>query len=402
MSQEEGASILSPMIPSDADFSPPTVGIIGAGQLARMMLQAAIPLGVRVRLLAERADDSAALVAPDVTLGRADDPAALAAFVRSCDATTFDHELVDADALAALEATGHALRPGAGTVALAQDKRRQRQLLGNLGFPVPPHRPVDAPADLLKFGAAYGWPVVAKAGRGGYDGRGVWVLDGPEEAEDLLARVNPAAVELLVETWVPIERELAVLVARRPAGEVVAYPLVETIQIEGICHEILAPAEVEPRLAVEAEDLALSIATSIESTGVLAVELFQTAEGLVVNELAARPHNSGHWTIEGAATSQFEQHLRAVLDWPLGSTALQAPAVATVNVLGRDAVDPLHHLPAALAVEGVHVHLYGKAARPGRKLGHVTALGQDRVEVRDRAVPAAGLLTGAVPAGSAS
>ncbi len=390
------------MIPSDPDSFPRTVGIVGAGQLARMMLQAAIPLGVRVQLLAERADDGAALVAPDVTFGRADDAAALAAFVAGCDATTFDHELVDAGALTALEAAGHAFRPGAGTVALAQNKRRQRHLLGSLGFPVPPHRPVDAPSDLFEFGAEYGWPVVAKAGRGGYDGRGVWVLDGPEAAMEFLARVDPVAVELLVEAWVPIERELAVLVARRPTGEVVTYPPVETVQVEGICHEILAPAPVASGLVADAERLALAIATSIESTGVLAVELFQMAEGLVVNELAARPHNSGHWTIEGATTSQFEQHLRAVLDWPLGSTALRAPAVATVNVLGRDEVDPVRRLPAALAVDGVHVHLYGKAARPGRKLGHVTALGQDPAEVRDRAVRAAGLLTGAVPAGSAS
>ncbi|MDP9356522.1 MAG: 5-(carboxyamino)imidazole ribonucleotide synthase [Chloroflexota bacterium] len=390
------------MIPSDPDSFPRTVGIVGAGQLARMMLQAAIPLGVRVQLLAERADDGAALVAPDVTLGRADDPAALVAFVAGCDATTFDHELVDAGALTALEAAGHALRPGAGTVALAQNKRRQRQLLGSLGFPVPPHRPVDAPSDLVEFGSEYGWPVVAKAGRGGYDGRGVWVLDGPAAAMEFLARVDPVAVELLVEAWVPIERELAVLVARRPTGEVVTYPPVETVQVEGICHEILVPAPVASGLVADAERLALAIATSIESTGVLAVELFQMAEGLVVNELAARPHNSGHWTIEGATTSQFEQHLRAVLDWPLGSTALRAPAVATVNVLGRDEVDPVRRLPAALAVDGVHVHLYGKAARPGRKLGHVTALGQDPAEVRDRAVRAAELLAGAVPAGSAS
>ncbi len=390
------------MIPSAADGSPPTVGIVGAGQLARMMLQAAIPLGVRVRILAERPDDGAALVAPDVTLGRADDPAALAAFVASCDATTFDHELVDAGALARLEAAGHALRPGVGTVAVAQDKRRQRHLLGSLGFPVPPYRPVDAPAELLDFGAEYGWPVVAKAGRGGYDGRGVWVLDGPEAAITFCERVDPVAVELLVETWVPIERELAVLTARRLGGEIVVYPPVETVQVEGICHEILAPAPLEGGVAAEAERLALAIATSIEATGVLAVEMFQTAEGLVVNELAARPHNSGHWTIEGAATSQFEQHLRAVLDWPLGSTALRAPAVATVNVLGRDTVDPLHRLPAALAVEGVHVHLYGKSARPGRKLGHVTALATNPSDARERAIRAAGLLTGAVPAGPAS
>jgi len=373
--------------------------MVGAGQLARMTCQAAIPLGVRVRLLAERSDDAAALVCPDVTLGSPTSAAELAAFATGCDVATFDHELVDAAALADLEAAGHRLAPSAATVALAQDKRRQRAELGRHGFPVPPYRPVETVDDLLAFAAEHGWPVVAKASRGGYDGRGVWVLDGADAARNLFAVTSASGVALLAERWVPIERELAVLVARRPSGEAVAYPVVETVQRDGICHEVLAPAPIAPDLAAGAEALALGVAEAVGAVGVLAVELFLSGGGLLVNEIAARPHNSGHYTIEGCATSQFAQHLRAVLDWPLGETALLAPAVATINVLGPpDGDDPAARLPIALAVPGAHVHLYGKTARPGRKLGHVTALGTDVDDARGRARRAADLLTGRVAA----
>lgn len=383
----------------------PWVGIVGAGQLARMTAQAAIGLAVPLRLLAVRADDAAALVVPDVRLGGADDPVALAALAAECDVVTFDHELVDADALADLERQGRIVRPGAATVALVQDKRRQRAELSRLGCPVPPWMSLDGPdpaSDLVAFGEEQGWPVVAKAARGGYDGRGVWVLDGSEAARVLVAEVGSAGVPLLAEAFVPIVREVAALVARRPSGEAVAYPVVETVQVGGICRELLFPASLSPELAFEAEHLALRVASALGVVGLLAVELLVTPGGggggerLVVNELAVRPHNSGHWTIEGSQTSQFAQHLRAILDWPLGTTAPTAPAVATANVLGTPGVggDPVARLPAALAVPGVHVHLYGKAARPGRKLGHVTALGDDLAEARGRAGRAVGILAG--------
>jgi 5-(carboxyamino)imidazole ribonucleotide synthase len=372
----------------------PTVGIVGAGQLARMTYQASISLGVRVRLLAASAADSAAVVASDVAVGPPTGPA-VDRFAEGCDVLTFDHELVDADQLACLEASGSAVRPSADVVALAQDKRRQRAQLGTLGFPIPPHAPVRDASDLVAFGAEHGWPIVAKARRGGYDGRGVWVLDGPEAATALVEHTAASGIELLVEAHVPIEQELAVLVARRPGGQAVVYPVVETVQQDGICRELLAPAPVAPELAAAARELGLGIAEAIGVVGVLAVELFRVGDRLVVNELAARPHNSGHSTIEGCATSQFENHLRAVLDWPLGATTPAAPAVATVNVLGSaDGGDPVANLPAALEIEGAHVHLYGKAARPGRKLGHVTALGQDLDETRARARRAAALLVG--------
>jgi 5-(carboxyamino)imidazole ribonucleotide synthase len=376
----------------DQDDSPPTVGIVGAGQLARMTYQAAIPLGLRTRVLATAADESAALVARDLTLGAPTCYQALEELASMCDVLTFDHELVEVTQLEALEAAGHRVRPSAATVGLAQNKLRQREELGALGLPVPAFQALGGPADLLGFANQQGWPVVVKAIRGGYDGRGVWVVNTPTEGVALLDRLG-AHQELLVETWVPIERELAILVVRRPAGQTVVYPLVETVQVAGICREVLAPAPVAPKLAEQAKELALRVAAASSVVGVLAVELFETGGRLVINELAARPHNSGHYSIEGCISSQFENHLRAVLDWPLGETDLRAPAVATVNLLGGpNPVDLGRQLPRALAVPGAHVHLYGKGYRPGRKLGHVTALGADRGQAQSLARRAAELL----------
>ena len=381
-------------------FRGPVVGIVGAGQLARMTVQAAIPLSVRVRLLAARADDSAALVWPDVMLGAPDSAGALREFAAGCDVLTFDHELVDPAILAMLEADGHRLRPGAAALLLAQDKGEQRTRFAARGLPVPPFRMVRTAADLTDFAAEYGWPVVVKARRGGYDGRGVWVVAGEDAMTGLLETVA-RDVDLMVEPWLRIERELAVLVARRPDGESVSYPPVETVQVDGICHEVLAPALTPPGLTAAAERLALDVAGMIGAVGILAVEMFVVDGALLINELALRPHNSGHLTIEGATTSQFENHLRAVLDWPLGSTALTAPAVAMRNVLGGPAgTDPAARLPEALAIENAHVHLYGKAARPGRKLGHVTVLAESRDEARARARRAGLLLSGGPESGN--
>jgi 5-(carboxyamino)imidazole ribonucleotide synthase len=318
----------------------------------------------------------------------------LDAFAATCDVLTFDHELVDATHLAALERAGHAVRPGAEVVALVQDKRRQRTTLSRLGLPLPHFRFVSTADEIAACGAEWGWPVVVKAARGGYDGRGVWVVPDPAGALELVGEAAARGVELLAEQWVPIEREVAVLVARRPSGEARVYPVVETVQRDGICHELLAPAPVSPALASEARDLGLAVAEAYGVTGILAVELFVAGGRLLVNELAARPHNSGHFSIEGCVTSQFENHLRAVLDWPLGDPTLAAPAVATVNILGRSSLDPALALPRALEVPGVHVHLYGKEARPGRKLGHVTATGAEAGEVRARAREAAETLAG--------
>src|SRR4051812_33170739 len=366
----------------------PVPGMVGGGQLARMTHQAAIALGLSLRVLAENADDAAALVAHDVDLGAPDDLAALRAFAKGCDVVTFDHEHVPGDHIRALERAGVVVHPGADALVHAQDKLVMRRRLDALGIPVPAYAPVRDLKSLTRFADKHGWPVVLKAVRGGYDGRGVWLLD---ELPDELP-----GVDLYVEQRVPVVHELAVQVARRPSGEMRTWPVVETVQRDGICHEVVAPApRLSPGLAAEAERIATTVAESLDVVGMLAVELFEAPGGLVVNELAMRPHNSGHWSIEGASTSQFEQHLRAVLDWPLGDTSPRAPVSVMANLLGGPSTDFATSLPAALAaVPEAHVHLYGKQPRPGRKLGHVTVLGDDVVAVRDRARQAVAVLRG--------
>jgi 5-(carboxyamino)imidazole ribonucleotide synthase len=366
----------------------PVVGMVGGGQLARMTHQAAISLGQSLRVLSESPDDSAALVATDVRIGSHTDLAALREFAKGCEAVTFDHEHVPTGHIEALEADGVKVFPGSKALVFAQDKGMMRERLADLGAPVPRWGRVTEADDIVTF-AGGSWPVVAKATRGGYDGRGVWMLGSAREAAELVATGTP----LIVEERVALRRELAALVARSPFGQVAAYPVVETVQRDGICVEVLAPAPgLDESLAVKAQQLAIDLATELGVVGLLAVELFETDAGIVVNELAMRPHNSGHWTIEGARTSQFEQHVRAVLDYPMGSTSLTAPAVVMANVLGGPvggiSIDErLHHLFAS--DPGARVHLYGKQVRPGRKIGHVTVLGDDMTSVRARAAGAA-------------
>ena len=364
------------------------IGMVGGGQLARMTHQAAVSLGLSLRVLADSPRDSAALVTPEVEIGAADDLAALTRFAKDCDVVTFDHEHVPSEHLRALDTAGVAVRPGAHAQLYAQDKLAQRRRLTDLDLPVPAFAAVSSVAEVSRFADEHGWPVVLKAVRGGYDGRGVWML-----AEPPGELPGPACY---VEERVPIVHELAVQVARRPSGETRTWPVVETLQEEGICVEVVAPApRISPALAGDAERIAVRLAEELDVVGLLAVELFAAPAGLLVNELAMRPHNSGHWTMEGATTSQFEQHLRAVADWPLGETSPTAPVTVMVNVLGTATTDLEAALPRALeAVPQAHVHLYGKTPRPGRKLGHVTVLGDDVVEVRDLARRAASILDG--------
>ncbi|MBB4903903.1 5-(carboxyamino)imidazole ribonucleotide synthase [Actinophytocola algeriensis] len=372
----------------------PIVGMVGGGQLARMTHQAAIALGQSLHVLAVSPDDPAALVSPNITLGSHTDLGALTAFAKSCDVLTFDHEHVPGEHLRALADQGVHVRPGPDALLHAQDKLVMRRRLGELGLPIPPFAEVRSVEDVVAFAGEHGWPCVLKAARGGYDGRGVWMLNGPHSAGDLVPTLLEAGTSLLVEQRVAMRRELAALVARSPFGQGGVWPVVETVQSNGICVEVLAPA---PGLSETdgdaAQELALRIASELGVVGVLAVELFDTDAGLVINELAMRPHNSGHWTIEGARTSQFEQHLRAVLDYPLGATDVMAPAVVMANVLGAPdapAMSPderLHHLLARF--RDAHVHYYGKQERPGRKIGHVTMLGASMADVRERAKLAA-------------
>ena len=380
--------------------------MVGAGQLARMTHQAAVALGQSLRILAADPGEAAALVASDVVLGSHDDLATLRRFAAGCDVVTFDHEHVPSEYLRSLVADGVEVYPGPDALCHAQDKLVMRRALSEFGVAVPPFRAVVAPQDAVAFGAEHGWPCVLKAARGGYDGRGLWMLTNPTQASHMVAELLAAGTPLLVEQCVAMHRELAALVARSPFGQGAAWPVVQTVQREGICVEVLAPAPgLDPELALAGQQLALDVAATLGVVGVLAVELFELPDGtLLVNELAMRPHNSGHWTIEGAVTSQFEQHLRAVLDYPLGSTAPRAPACVMANVLGAGSspemgVDErLHHLMARYPE--AKVHLYAKPERPGRKIGHVTVCGQHLAVVRATAVASAAFLaTGSWPDG---
>ncbi|WP_284454908.1 5-(carboxyamino)imidazole ribonucleotide synthase [Actinomadura madurae] len=376
----------------------PVIGMAGGGQLARMTQQAAIGLGVSLRVLAGGPQDSAARAVPDTRVGDDRSLDDLVAFAKGCDVVTFDHEHVPGPHIEELQNAGVPCRPGAAALAHAQDKLVMRERLTGLGVPCPAysHVPPSAPLAFLEaFAREHGWPLVLKATRGGYDGKGVWIVENLDrEAYELVRELLSGGVDLMVEQHVPFERELAALVARSPYGQGAAYPIVETVQEGGICTEVISPAPGLPKdLAAEAQSLALRVADELDVVGLLAVELFQTAGGLLVNELAMRPHNSGHWTIEGARTSQFEQHLRAVLDLPLGSTEPTARYTVMANVLGGDDPEVYPRYIHVMAHDpAVKVHMYGKESRPGRKIGHVTALGDDLAEVRERARHAAAYL----------
>jgi len=372
----------------------PVVGMVGAGQLARMTCQAAVGLGIGFRVLAAAAGESAAQVCAGTQIGDYRSLDDLLAFGGRCDVVTFDHEHVPGPHLRALERAGLRVRPGPDALRYAQDKRAMRERLAGLGVACPRSARAACLDDVTGFAAGSGWPVVLKAVSGGYDGKGVWVCDGPDQAAEVLAH----GIDLIVEEHVAFDRELAVLVARSPSGQAAVYPVVQTVQRDGICREVLAPAPgLAGATAVAAQQLGLAIAAGVGATGMLAVELFETPGGLLVNELAMRPHNSGHWTIEGARTSQFEQHLRAVLDLPLGAPAAAAPYAVMVNILGGDDPDLYSRLVHVMAADpGVKVHLYGKAVRPGRKVGHVTAIGDDVCDLRDRAGRAAAYLSSGV------
>src|SRR4051812_43535333 len=380
--------------PLDPRTGLPVVAMVGGGQLSRMTHQAAIALGQSLRVLAASPDEAAALVAADVRFGDHRSLADLQALAEGATVLTFDHEHVPTDHLHALEEAGCRVAPGPDALVHAQDKLVLRRALADAREPQPAWAHAHTVHDVTAFADDVGWPVVLKTPRGGYDGKGVFVVDGPDAVADLLE----AHGTLLVEERVAMVRELSAQVARSPFGQVAVWPVVETVQRNGVCAEVLAPAPgLSEELATSAQELAVRIPDRLGVVGMLAVELFQTEHGVVVNELAMRPHNSGHWTIEGARTSQFEQHLRAVLDYPLGDTAMTAPVVVMANVLGGAAAEPdwagpplderIHHFMAHWP--DVKLHWYGKGQRRGRKLGHVTALGQDLDETRARAAAAA-------------
>ena len=394
-----------------SDARPFVVGIIGGGQLARMMYGPAIRLGLQVKLLAEAPGVSAAQVAHDVRYGDYTDPATVLDFAQGCDAVTFDHEHVPTTLLEQLEERGVAVRPGPAALVHAQDKVVMRERLSALGMPCPAFAVVDSAEELVTFGERIGWPVIAKTSRGGYDGKGVWKIDGPQEAaEPFDALASGAAgggttagsgtsgeVRILAEEYIDFGRELSALVVRSPSGQGVAYPVSETYQDRGICAETVTPAPgLDAGRAVETQQMALRIARELGVVGVLAVELMEARDGrILVNELAMRPHNTGHWSIDGAHTSQFENHLRAVADLPLGDPAARTSWTAMVNVLGGSRVDLAEGLLHVMSRDPqLKVELYGKEVKPRRKVAHVTAYGTDPDDVRARAQHAAHYLMG--------
>lgn len=400
---------MSASVPPPASSGFPLVGVVGGGQLARMMQPPAVELGIRLRILAESGDSSAAQVVPDSPVGDHRDLAAVSAFADGCQVITFDHEHVPGPVLDKLVADGVAVRPGPAALRHAQDKLVMRRRLTELRLPGPRWRQVHTWADVLAFAAELDGPgVVLKTPRGGYDGKGVLVLEverGSEQPETVARWLAEAGDDgLLAEQRVQFERELAVLVARSPSGQAAAWPVVESTQVDGVCREVIAPAPgLDRDLAARATQIGLTLAGELGVVGVLAVEMFQVPSAssesggpqVLVNELAMRPHNSGHWTIDGAVTSQFEQHLRAVLDLPLGDPRPRSRWSVMVNVLGGDHPDLYRSYLHVMARDpGVKVHMYGKEVRQGRKVGHVTVCGDDLEDCLLRARHAADFIRG--------
>ena len=404
------------------------VAMIGAGQLARMTHQAAIDLDIELMVLATSVNDSAVLGGASYVLGTPDSLSDIEAVAAGADVVTFDHELVSPSNLVVMQERRYNIQPHPSALYLAQDKLEARRSLSSKGFPCPAFSAVGSEDDVARFAEQHGWPVVLKARHGGYDGRGVRVVGGVDQldgiswllatgdtgvtgrarepdkepvGEPVKEKVKEPVGEsvkekvkepaYIVEEHIDISVELSIIVARSPSGEVVVYPPVQTTQSEGICRYLVMPAPLPGRISEQARDLAESIVAEIDATGIVAVEMFLASSGqLLVNELALRPHNSGHATIEASMTSQFQQHLRAVLDWPLGSTDMRVPAAAMVNLIGGEgSTDLLSGLRAALAIPGASIHLYGKDARPGRKLGHITATADSVEEALQNAIRAA-------------
>lgn len=381
-------------------LTPPTVAVIGGGQLARMMQESAVALGINLRALVEASDGSTGQVTVDKAVGEPADLDAVRALIDGADVLTFEHEHIPAPTMEEA-ARLVSVQPPASALLYAQDKLAMRERLTDMGIPCPAWARVEDVAQLEEFGATIGWPLIVKTPRGGYDGHGVTIAHSPVDVSSWWGN-GP----LLAEALVPFTGEVAALLARTPSGEIASWPVASTVQVDGVCAEVFAPAVgIRPETAAEARRIGERIADELGVTGVLAVEMFVVGEGaderVLVNELAMRPHNTGHWTIDGAVTSQFEQHLRAVLDLPLGSTQLRTPGTyaVMVNLLGSSHPQPARALAAAFSAggAGAKVHLYGKEVRPGRKLGHVTVVDSDPALALERARAAVSALQGEAP-----
>jgi 5-(carboxyamino)imidazole ribonucleotide synthase len=374
----------------------PRVGVIGGGQLARMMIVPAINLGLEIKVFAEAEGSSAAQATTQV--GDYTHLAEVREFAETVDVITFDHEHVPLEVLEALEAESISVQPPSKALKFAQNKLHMRQRLGALGLPMPAWAEIKTAAELEKFIGENGGVAILKTPIGGYDGKGVRVVRSADDATDWLSSDGLAKVggSLLAEEKVDFVRELAQLSARRPSGEFKAWPLVQTIQADGVCSVVLSPApKADSELLTKTAKIASDVAEGLGVTGVMAVEMFEARDGrILINELAMRPHNSGHFSIEGSVTSQFEQHLRAVLDLPLGSTEVRAPHAVMVNLLGTNDINDfiMNYDKALVEFPDAKVHTYGKSARTGRKMGHVTVLGSDAKKTLDYAQAAAEVL----------
>jgi 5-(carboxyamino)imidazole ribonucleotide synthase len=372
-----------------------TLGIIGGGQLAKMIAQSALQFGCDIVVLERKEHSPAGNLATEEVIGDWDNPDSLLLLGSMVDVVTLENEFVDADSLTALERFGHPLWPTAATVRVVQDKLLQKQALAAAGLPLPGFAPAPDKATVSAAARQFGWPLVLKKRRNGYDGKGNATLRSAADLDAAWEQLGGAANALYVEEFCPFTAELAMMIARSQNGESVSYPLVETVQHDHICHLVKAPAAVPVEIATRAADIARKAVETVGHVGAMGVEMFLTKDGkILINELAPRVHNSGHYTIEGCVCSQFENHVRAVLGWPLGSTAMRAPAAAMVNLLGAGSGPGTPHgLAQALAVPGAHPHIYGKSRSvPGRKMGHVTALGDTMAEALATAQKAADLI----------
>jgi 5-(carboxyamino)imidazole ribonucleotide synthase len=356
---------------------PPTLGIIGGGQLAKMTAQAAFQLGGEVVVLERQEDFPANSLDTHMLVGDWDDPDDLLRLAARAGVITLENEFVDAESLAVVEREGYKLLPRAETIRLVQDKLWQKQALRQAGLPVPDFSDAPSLEEARVAAGMFGWPLLLKKRRNGYDGKGNATVSSTVELRQAWKRLDGEANALYVEKFCPFVKELAVMITRGQDGAEAAYPVVETIQHNHICHIVLAPASISSEIAERASEIARRAVSAIDGVGSMGVEFFLTAyDELFVNEMAPRVHNSGHYTIEACVCSQFENHVRAVLGWPLGSTAMRAPAAVMINLLGvGEGAGAPQGLPEALQVEGAHVHIYGKTrSAPGRKMGHVTAL----------------------------
>ncbi len=368
------------------------IGIVGGGQLAKMTALPAIALGCQIIILERTENTPSSSLAAEILYGDWDDPVNLLNLADKVDVVSLENEFIDANSLQALEQAGHQLYPSSTTISLVQDKLIQKRALSDVGIAVAPFAAIDSPEDIKQQAEQLGWPLVLKARRNGYDGKGNATLMSAADIDDAWAKLDGDNRELYVEGFCDFAGELAVMVTRGANGEMVNYPVVESVQKDHICHIVKAPARIDDALANAAIDLARKAVTTIDGVGSIGVEMFLTKENkIILNEMAPRVHNSGHYTIEACECSQFENHVRAILGLPLGSTEMIAPAAVMINMLGEEQGTgyPVG-IEQALAVKGAHIHVYGKTTTNiGRKMGHITALGSDINEAEQIASKAA-------------